>query len=171
MPDLIAEMVSASNACMRAWEMGDEAFYRALTTPNFRMARLHFTVATRLLLVLFFWCVKVPTLQPTCAVQVIPAYGMDVTGFANVWAVRKSMGDGPLDLHSQHSNYVNGNTVVALGTVFSRRLFHCMRLLSIAPVTHIARSTGKAQQHVEVKYTFDDSGKIALYEQNIIWKE
>ena len=34
-----------------------------------------------------------------------------------------------------------------------------------------ACSTGKAQQHVEVKYTFDESGKIALYEQNIIWKE
>jgi hypothetical protein len=24
---------------------------------------------------------------------------------------------------------------------------------------------------VEVKYTFDDSGKVAVYEQNIIWKE
>jgi len=96
---------------------------------------------------------------------------MDVIGFDTVWAIRKSMGDGPLDLHSQHSNYVNGNTVVALGTVFGRRLLHCMRLLSIAPVTHTARSTGKAQQHVEVKYTFDDTGKIALYEQNIIWKE
>ena len=50
MPDLIAEMVAASNACMRAWEMGNEAEYRALTTPNFRMVRLHFSVATRLLL-------------------------------------------------------------------------------------------------------------------------
>jgi len=120
MPDLIATMVAASNECMRAWEMGNEAEYRAVTTANFRM--------------------------------VIPAYGMDVTGFDNVWAIRKSMSDGPLDLHSQHSNYVNGNTVVALGTVFSR-------------------STGKAQQHVEVKYTFDDSGKVAVYEQNIIWKE
>jgi hypothetical protein len=50
---------------------------------------------------------------------------MDVTGFDNVWAIRKSMSDGPLDLHSQHSNYVNGNTVVALGTVFSRRLLCC----------------------------------------------
>jgi hypothetical protein len=102
--------------------------------------------------------------------QVIPAHGMDVTGFNNVWAVRKSMGDGPLDLHSQHTHYLNGNTIVALGTVFSRRLLHCMRLLSIVPVAHIARSTGKKQQHMEVKYTFNDSGKIALYEQNIIWK-
>ena len=94
---------------------------------------------------------------------------MDVTGFDNVWAIRKSMSDGPLDLHSQHSNYVNGNTVVALGTVFSRRLLCCASMLSIA--SHIACSTGKAQQHVEVKYTFDDSGKVAVYEQNIIWKE
>ncbi len=53
--------------------------------------------------------------------QVIPAYGMDVTGFDSVWAIRKSMSDGALDVHAQHSNRVNGSTVVALGTVFSRR--------------------------------------------------
>jgi hypothetical protein len=46
---------------------------------------------------------------------------MDVTGFDGVWGIRKSMGDGALDIHAQHSNYVNGNTVVALGTVYSRR--------------------------------------------------
>jgi hypothetical protein len=27
------------------------------------------------------------------------------------------------------------------------------------------------QQHVEVKYTFNSSGKVVLYEQDIIWKE
>ena len=31
------DMVAASNLCMRAWEMGNEAEYRAVTTPNFRM--------------------------------------------------------------------------------------------------------------------------------------
>ncbi len=46
---------------------------------------------------------------------------MDVTGFDNVWEIRKSMGEDPLDVHSQHSNYVNGSTVVALSTVFGRR--------------------------------------------------
>jgi hypothetical protein len=56
-----------------------------------------------------------------CIFQVIPAYGMDVTGFDSVWGIRKSMSDGALDVHAQHSNYVNGNTVVALGTVYSRR--------------------------------------------------
>jgi hypothetical protein len=53
--------------------------------------------------------------------QVIAAYGMDVTGFDNVWAIRKSMSDGPLDVHAQQSNYVSGSTVVALGTVYGRR--------------------------------------------------
>jgi hypothetical protein len=33
------------------------------------------------------------------------------------------------------------------------------------------RSSGKMQQHVEVKYTFNAAGKVTLYEQNIIWKE
>ena len=34
-----ASMISASNWCMRAWEMGNEAEYRAVTTANFRMVR------------------------------------------------------------------------------------------------------------------------------------
>ncbi len=46
---------------------------------------------------------------------------MDVTGFDNVWAIRKSMSDGPLDVHAQQTNYVTGSTVVALGTVYGRR--------------------------------------------------
>ncbi len=50
MTDSTAARIAASNWCMRAWEMGNEAEYRALTTPNFRMVRLHFSVATRLLL-------------------------------------------------------------------------------------------------------------------------
>jgi hypothetical protein len=60
-------------------------------------------------------------ISDACVLQVIPAYGMDVSGFDAVWAVRKSMSDGALDVHAQHSNYVNGSTVVALGTVYSRR--------------------------------------------------
>ena len=44
MPDLIATMVAASNECMRAWEMGNEAEYRAVTTANFRMVRQCFHV-------------------------------------------------------------------------------------------------------------------------------
>ena len=35
--DNIAAMISASNWMMRAWETGNEAEYRALTTPDFRM--------------------------------------------------------------------------------------------------------------------------------------
>lgn len=53
--------------------------------------------------------------------QVIPAYEIDITGFDNVWELRKSKGEDPLDVHSQHSSYVNGSTVVALSTVYGRR--------------------------------------------------
>ena len=44
-------------------------------------------------------------------------------------------------------------------------------MCSLPNASHVAGSTGKAQQHVEVKYTFDDAGKVAVYVQNIIWKE
>jgi hypothetical protein len=37
MADNIAAMISASNWMMRAWETGNEAEYRALVTPDFRM--------------------------------------------------------------------------------------------------------------------------------------
>ncbi len=32
-------------------------------------------------------------------------------------------------------------------------------------------STGRMQQHVEVKYKFNASGKVIEYEQTILWKE
>ncbi len=59
--------------------------------------------------------------------QVIPAFKVDLTGFDAVWSLRKAMKpiiDGPLDLHAQFSEYITGNTVVALSTVFSRRWKH-----------------------------------------------
>jgi hypothetical protein len=34
-----------------------------------------------------------------------------------------------------------------------------------------ARSTGQALQHAEIKYAFDTSGKVYLYEQNVIWSK
>jgi hypothetical protein len=37
MADNTAAMISASNWMMRAWETGNEAEYRALTAPEFRM--------------------------------------------------------------------------------------------------------------------------------------
>ncbi len=37
-------------------------------------------------------------------------------------------------------------------------------------LTHV-NSTGRMQQHVEVKYTFNSSAKVVVYEQNILWKE
>jgi hypothetical protein len=37
MADNTAALISASNWMMRAWEMGNEAEYRALTTPELRM--------------------------------------------------------------------------------------------------------------------------------------
>jgi hypothetical protein len=37
MADNTAALISASNWMMRAWEMGNEAEYRALTAPEFRM--------------------------------------------------------------------------------------------------------------------------------------
>jgi hypothetical protein len=37
MADNTAALISASNWMMRAWEMGNEAEYRGLTTPEFRM--------------------------------------------------------------------------------------------------------------------------------------
>jgi hypothetical protein len=37
MADNIASMISASNWMMRAWESGNEAEYRSLATPDFRM--------------------------------------------------------------------------------------------------------------------------------------
>jgi hypothetical protein len=40
MADNIAAMISASNWMMRAWEMGNEAEYRALATPDFRMVSI-----------------------------------------------------------------------------------------------------------------------------------
>lgn len=84
--------------------------------------------------------------------MVIAAYGLDVTGFDSVWGVRKSLGDGPLAIHAQHSAYVTGRTVVALGTVYSR-------------------TDGHMQQHVEVRYTFNEDDRVVLYEQNILWRE
>ena len=35
----------------------------------------------------------------------IPAYGLDIAGFDTIWGVRKSMGDGPLAIHAQHTAY------------------------------------------------------------------
>jgi hypothetical protein len=37
MADNTAALISASNWMMRAWETGNEAEYRALTAPEFRM--------------------------------------------------------------------------------------------------------------------------------------
>ena len=82
----------------------------------------------------------------------IPAYGLDVTGFDAIWGVRQSMGDNPLGIHAQHTAYVEGRTVIALSTVYSRE-------------------DGQAQQHAELKYTFGDDGLIVLYEQDILWKK
>jgi hypothetical protein len=59
-----------------------------------------------------------------CRWQVIPLFNVDVTGFDAVWSIRTGMqpiANGPLDLHAQFSEYVTGNTVVALSTLFSRR--------------------------------------------------
>ncbi len=43
-----AVLISASNWMMRAWEMGNEAEYRALTAPEFRMVSFLATCATLL---------------------------------------------------------------------------------------------------------------------------
>jgi hypothetical protein len=45
MADNTAVLISASNWMMRAWEMGNEAEYRALTTPELRMV-IYLVLAT-----------------------------------------------------------------------------------------------------------------------------
>ncbi len=81
----------------------------------------------------------------------IPSAGVELTGLDTIWNLRKLGGERPLAIHSQHSAYVTGSTVVALSTIYSRE-------------------TGAPTQHAECKYTFGIGGKIVFYEQEILWR-
>ena len=81
----------------------------------------------------------------------IPAYGVDIQGINTIWGIRQMGGSSPLAIHTLHTAYVAGRTVIALSTIYSRE-------------------TGAITQHAELKYTFDDAGKIVLYEQDVLWK-
>ena len=76
---------------------------------------------------------------------------VDIQGYDKIWGVRQMGGSGPLAIHTLHTAYVAGRTVIALSTIYSRE-------------------TGAITQHAELKYTFDDDGKIVLYEQEALWK-
>ncbi len=83
----------------------------------------------------------------------IPAYGLDVTGFDPVWAVRtslKPLGDGPLHLHTVDNHVIVGHTVSAYAHV-------------------IDRQTGQFTQHATVRFDFDEAGRLAHYHQEIVW--
>jgi uncharacterized protein YbjT (DUF2867 family) len=83
----------------------------------------------------------------------IPAYGIDVTGFDPVWAVRASLkpvDDGPLDLHTADNHVVAGRTVSAHAHVISRQ-------------------TGQFTQHAAVRFAFDEAGRLAHYHQDVVW--
>ncbi|HEU4408518.1 MAG TPA: NAD(P)H-binding protein [Polyangiaceae bacterium] len=83
----------------------------------------------------------------------IPAYGLDVTGFEHVWAVRtslKPLDKGPLDLHTVDNHVVAGRTVSAYAHVVSRQ-------------------TGQFTQHAAVRFEFDAFGRLTRYHQDIVW--
>lgn len=96
------------------------------------------------------------TYRGHCAESVrmtIPAYGLDVRGFAAIWGVRESMKpltDGPLDLHTVTTAVVEGRSVRARSHV-------------------IARATGQFTQHAEVRFDFDESGALVAYHQDVVW--
>jgi hypothetical protein len=66
------------------------------------------------------------TYRQACAEGVrmtIPAYGLDVRGFAAIWGVRESMkplAAGPLDLHTVTTAIVDGRSVRARSHVIAR---------------------------------------------------
>lgn len=91
-------------------------------------------------------------LSPTVRMT-IPAYGLDVTGFEAIWSVRTSMkalDAGPLDLHVLTSHALEGRTVHALSHV-------------------ISRGTGQFTQHANVRFGFDEAGRLAHYHQDVVW--
>lgn len=96
------------------------------------------------------------TYRQACAEGVrmtIPAYGLDVRGFAAIWGVRESMkplAAGPLDLHTVTTAIVDGRSVRARSHV-------------------IARATGQFTQHAEVRFDFDESGALEAYHQDVVW--
>ncbi len=96
------------------------------------------------------------TYQRHCAEGVrmtIPAYGLDIQGFAAIWAVRvgmKPLANGPLDLHTVTTSVVEGRSVRARSHV-------------------ISRTTGQFTQHAEVRFDFDDAARLVAYHQDVVW--
>lgn len=97
------------------------------------------------------------TYRSRCAPGVrmtIPLYQLDVTGFDAIWGVRTSMKPldaGPLHLHTLVSHRVRGRSVEALSHVFHR-------------------TTGQVTQHAQVRFDFDDEGRMVHYHQEVIWQ-
>ena len=77
--------------------------------------------------------------------MIIPAYKVDQTGFDNIWKIRESMGPAPINPHTQHSHYIDGNVVTCLSVVHNKK-------------------DARAVQVSEIRYTIS-CGQIIKYEQ------
>lgn len=86
----------------------------------------------------------------------IPAYGINVTGFDAVWAIRQSMGEAPLDPHLCNSHsYPSMREVTCLAKV-------------------ISRSTGKHKQLSQCTFRFEEqsfSRANYYYQENLFMAE
>ena len=111
-------MKASAEAMMHAWEMGDEAGYRSFVSDEGEGMQME-----------------------------IPSYGLNVRGFGAIWAVRKSMGDAPIDIHTVEDVSVNGTELSCVAKVLSRK-------------------TGELQQISDVKFFFSpDLSKVVKYYQ------
>ena len=84
----------------------------------------------------------------------IPAYGMKVEGIDAWWKVRvgiKPIEKGPIAVHVADTHIVDGFVVRGITRTYDRE-------------------SGAVGQVAEIEYTFDGSGLITQYRQNIVWR-
>jgi uncharacterized protein YbjT (DUF2867 family) len=83
----------------------------------------------------------------------IPEYGLDVTGFGPLWAVRtgiRAVDAGPLHIHTLDTHVVDG-----------------LEVRGQAHVIH--RTEGRFTQHGQVRFCFDQGGRLVHYHQVNTW--